>query len=69
MYQMMHIEMGEIKKKKAIFILNSPETTQTATMKYWGGSEDGLREIELKSYIRATSTTLASLKSRLYSIY
>lgn len=69
LYAEMHLQLGEIKKKKAIFILESPEQTQTRTMKYWSGSQDGLREIELKSYIRATASHLKSLKSRLYNMY
>ena len=69
MYAEMHLQMADIKKKKAIFMLKDPEKTGVDKNREWGGSEEGLREIDLKGYIRATSTHLKSLKNRLYSIY
>lgn len=69
MYQSMHIQMGVLKKAKAIFMLGFDGLSVAEINRKWAGSTDGLREIELKSYIRATATTLSSLKSRLFSIY
>lgn len=69
LYQQMHLELGEVKKKKAIYMLAYPENTNAEILRKWSGSPEGLREIELKSYVRATSTTLSSIKNRLYSQY
>lgn len=69
LYSQMHLEMGQIKKKKGMYILNSTEPSAVAKKIQWDGSELGQREIELKSYIHATATQLKSLKSRLYSQY
>lgn len=69
LYTQMHLEMGQVKKRKGMFMLNNPELNGVAMKRKWDGSEDGQREIELKSYIQATSAQLKSLKSRLYSIY
>lgn len=70
LYQQMHMELGEVKKKKALYMLNWPPETSNATIvRNWAGTPEGLREIELKSFIRATSTTLSSIKSRLYNFY
>ena len=68
-YAMMHLELGNIKKKKGLFMLQDPEKTAVAKKREWEGGEDGQREIELKAMIRATSTHLSSLKNRLFSIY
>ena len=68
-YAMMHLELGDIKKRKAMFMLTDPEKTAVAKSREWGGTQDGQREITLKSYIKATSTHLSSLRSRLYNLY
>ena len=69
LYSQMHLELGEVKKKKAIFTLAYPEETNALTLRKWSGTIEGQREIELKSYIRATAPILSSLKSRLYNVY
>lgn len=69
LYAMMHIELGDIKKKKGMYMLPNPELSGVAITRKWNATTDGQREIELKSYIKATATTLSSLKSRLFSIY
>jgi hypothetical protein len=69
LYSMMHLELGQVKKRKAIYLARYPEESTAGVERRWNGTEDGLREIELKSYIRATSPLLASLKDRLYQQY
>jgi len=69
LYADMHMQLGEIKKKKGLFMLKNPEMTGVAIMREWNGNPDGQREIELKSYIKATSAQLSSLRSRLYANY
>ena len=69
LYASMHLEMGEIKKRKGMYMLPNPELSGVAITRKWAGTNDGQREIELKSYIRATATVLRSIKNRLYLIY
>lgn len=69
LYAQMHLEVGQLKKKRGMFMLKHPELTGVAMKRAWEGSEDGQRLIELESYVKATSTQLSSLKSRLFSIY
>lgn len=69
LYAQMHLELGELKKRKGMYMLPNPELSGVAISRKWAGTSDGQREIELKSYIKATSTILSSLKSRLYSQY
>ncbi len=69
LYADMHIELGEIKKRKGMYMLPNPELSGVAVLRKWAGTVDGQREIELKSYIKATSTILRSIKSRLYLTY
>lgn len=69
LYADMHLQMGVIKKNRAMFMLQNPEMASVAMKRKWEGMEEGQREIELKSYIKATSTQLSSLKNRLYSQY
>ena len=65
----MRLELAEITKKKAMFMLSNPELSVAQRKIDWGGTNEGQREIDLKAYIGATSDNLGSLKSRLYSIY
>lgn len=69
LYALMHLELGEIKKRKGMYMLPNPELSGVAIMRKWNATTDGQREIELKSYIKATSTILSSLKSRLFLTY
>lgn len=69
LYAQMHIELGEVKKRKGMYMLPNPELSGVAINRKWAGTSDGQREIELKSYIKATSTILSSIKSRLFSVY
>ena len=69
LYASMHLELGQIEKRKGMYFLPNPELTGIAVERKWRATNDGQREIELKSYIRATSAHLKSLKARLYSQY
>lgn len=69
LYSQLHLEMGDIKKKKALFMLKDPEKTGVAKRREWEGSPEGIREIEVKAMIRATSAQRDSLKSRMYNTY
>lgn len=65
----MRLELADVTKKKAIFMLGKPEESVAQRKINWQGTAEGQREIELKAYIGATSDNLGSLKSRLFSIY
>jgi hypothetical protein len=69
LYSDMQLELGKVKKAKAIFTFQYPDEPATKIRQRWEGTETGLREIELKAYIKATSPLLNSLKSRLYAMY
>lgn len=69
LYSQMHLEVGQLKKRRGMYMLAHPELTAAAMKRLFDGSEDGQRLIELESYVRATSAQLRSLKSRLFSIY
>ncbi len=69
LYAMMHEELAEIRKKKAIFFVEQPEKTNVATERKWQASESGLREIELSHYCKGTEKILSSLKNRIYNTY
>lgn len=65
----MFLEMAEIEKEAALYLDASEEKSAVAAMRKWAATTRGQREIELKNYIRATDKIIASLRSRLYSIY
>lgn len=67
----MFLEMAEIEKQEAIYLDSafSTELTEAARKRKWAATQIGLRQIELKNYIRASDKILSSLRSRLYSIY
>lgn len=69
LYALMHLEIADIKKKKALFMVRNPEKATASVKREWDATEEGLREIELKGFIRATAAQLRSLKTRLYSTY
>ena len=65
----MRLELANITKKKAIYMLSSPDLTVAQRKINWQGTEEGQREIDLKAWIGATGDNLNSIKSRLYSNY
>ena len=66
---LMHIEMAELEKEEALFRDACPEETDAAKKRKWKATPRGLRQIEIKNYLRACDKMLSSLRSRLYSIY
>lgn len=69
LYSQMHLEMAQIKKHRAMFMVKNPEIPTASMKRTWEATEEGQRELELVGYIRATSAQLKSLKNRLYSQY
>lgn len=65
----MRMELAEITKRKAVYLLQNPEISVAQRKITFAGTPDGQREIELKAYIGAVGDNLNSVKSRLYSIY
>lgn len=65
----MRLELADITKKKAMFLLSEPEKSVAQRKVEWGGTPEGQREIDLKAYIGATGDNLGAVKSRLFSIY
>jgi hypothetical protein len=62
------MELSGILKEKAIFMLKNPEKSVAQRKIEWHGSVQGLREIELKSYVSALGDQLESVKTRIYSL-
>ena len=69
LFAAMHLELAEIEKKEALFILASELKTSAAKKEAWRGTELGQRDIELTHYARATEKVLSSLKNRMYGTY
>lgn len=63
----LQLELGGVKKKKAQFMGTSLDKKQTELDREWEATEAGLREIELKALIRATSPILSSLRDRIFN--
>lgn len=68
LFAQIQFERADIKKKRAIFMVEQAEKTSVATKNKWHATPDGQREIELDHYSVATVQMLASLKSRIYSL-
>lgn len=64
-----HLELGSIKKKRAMYEVRFPEKPVAVTKREWYGLPEGQRELELKAMLSALGTHLQSLKSRLYTTY
>lgn len=71
LYAEMQIELADLEKEEAIFFYQrtNPQTTDISIKRAWKVTDKGQRLILLNRYLKATSTILGSLKSRLYSIY
>lgn len=63
------LELADLKKEEALYILNNAKETAISTKTAWNGTDKGQRLIELSHYYKATEKILSSLKSRLYEIY
>lgn len=68
LFGQMCFELAEIKKRKAIFFIEQKEKTDIATERKWQGTKDGLREIELRYWAKATEKLISSLKDRTYRL-
>lgn len=73
---LMQIEMANVEKLKAIYFdenkmdeIHSKVLPDVTIKRMWQVTEYGLREIELKSFLKVASILRQSLKTRLYSIY
>jgi len=62
----LHLEIAELEKKEALFLDVSEEKTNADKERKWKATKEGLREIELKNYIRSVKPLLASVKNRIY---
>ena len=69
LFALMSIEMAEIEKSEAIFFSECDEPTDIAKKRRWAVTRQGQRQIELKNYLKGTEKMLASLRSRLYTMY
>ena len=69
LFAQMQFELAEVKKEKAIYFIENKLESDKATERAWQASKRGLREIELSHYSKATEKIIASLKSRLYTLY
>lgn len=69
LFAQIHLEMADLEKAEAIYILESKLESDIAKKRAWRGTEKGQRLIELAHFAKASEKILASLKSRLYSIY
>ena len=65
----MQIELAEIRKKKAMYLIESKADTAVATERNWQVTTEGLREIELAHWSKATEKLVSSLKNRIYRFY
>lgn len=66
---LMFLEMSDLEKSEALFTELDADETESSRKRRWRKTDQGLRQIELKNYIRASKEILASLKSRLYILY
>ena len=62
------MELSKVLRAKAIFMLQNPEKSVAQRKIEWSGSELGLREIELRSYVSALGDALESTKTKIYSL-
>lgn len=63
----MLLEVAELEKAEAIFMVDNKENSDIATKRNWQVTKSGQRLIELKRYILATNKLTDSLKSRIYA--
>lgn len=63
---LLHLELSELEKSEAIFLDACLEKTNVDKERKWKASKEGLRQIEVKNYIRAIKPLLSSVKNRIY---
>ena len=65
----MQIEMADLKKKEALFMVRKADGESVANRKVtWKATREGQRLIDLEGYSRGISKLLTSLKSRGYKL-
>lgn len=70
-YAEMMVEIGSLKKEKALFILErtNPETPDVKIKRLFDGNPNGQRLIELEANVKAVGTMMRSIRSRIYQSY
>lgn len=58
--------VADLKKKRALFLASSLETSVAAKKVAWEASEDGQRLIELQGYLAPLKGEVDSLQGRIY---
>jgi hypothetical protein len=72
MFARIQMELADIEKVEAVFFAQKHQDlslTDVAIKRQWKAGEFGQRGIDLKAWSKGIEKLLASLKSRLYSLY
>ena len=69
LFAQMQLELADLKKKEAIYLLEHKKDTNVETQREWDATKEGQREIELRYYSKATEKMVSSLKDRVYRLY
>lgn len=75
LYGQMMLEVATLEKAEALYFLENKkdaegkERTDISIKRMWRGTDKGQRLIELKSFEKAITKVLSSLKNRIYAIY
>ena len=62
----LYLELSELEKSEALFLDACEEKTNADKERKWKASKEGLRQIDVKNYIRAIKPLLSSVKNRIY---
>jgi hypothetical protein len=63
----LQIEMADLEKEEAMFMVSCEEETEAGKKRMWRGSEKGLRLILINRYIKAVSKEINSLTNRIFA--
>jgi len=71
LYATMMMRIGELKKEKAIYILErtNPETPDIKNKRLWEAGTKGQELIELEANVKAASQMMRSVRARIYQQY
>lgn len=69
LYALMSLELADVEKEKALFIDGYEADSDIQKKRKWQVTHKGLREIELKNYMKGIVVVLSSLKARLYNTF
>ncbi len=67
LFSQIHLELAELEKAEAMYILGSELPTDIAKKRAWKGTLYGQRLIELNHFAKACEKQLSSIKNRIYS--